>query len=333
MDIALNRRADVPVKDQIRFQLELKILSGDLAPGQRLPSVRVLARRLQVHPNTVSAAYQDLQATGHVSLQRGSGVFVKPGAPTQPQQARGLDEMIRLALYLAFRRGYSGAEIRAAVERWLAAAPPDRIVVVDPSKEMGELLVHEVRGALGVAASSCAIADVERDAGLLSGALALVLPYHLESVARLNPSAAVETVTLEVAAEERAAFMALPAGSVVLLVSYSPTVLPFASVLLRSLRGDEVLVETRGLADAGEWQRLAPVADLVFADALAAPSVARARPRRLREIRLLSPSSLARLRDALTVVVPQLAGPAADGPGATAPGSRAAAPRPVGDDR
>jgi GntR family transcriptional regulator len=314
MDIVLNRRADVPVKDQIRFQLELKILSGDLAPGQRLPSVRALARRLKVHPNTVSAAYQDLQGTGHVGLQRGSGVYVKPGAPTQPQQARGLDEMIRLALYLAFRRGHSGAEIRAAVERWLAAAPPDRIVVVDPSKEMGELLVHEVRSALGVPASSCAIADVEADGGLLSGALALVLPYHLENVARLSPSAAVEAVTLEVSSEDRQAFLALPAGSVVLLVSYSPTVLPFASVLLSSLRGDEVLVETRALADAAEWRRLAPVADLVFADALAAPALRRARPKRLREIRLLSPSALARLRDALTVVVPRLP----SDPGATA---------------
>jgi GntR family transcriptional regulator len=197
------------------------------------------------------------------------------------------------------------------VERWLAAAPPDRIVVVDPSQEMGELLVHEVRGALGVPASSCAVADVEANAALLSGALALVLPYHLESVARLSPSAAVEAVTLEVAEEDRKAFLALPAGSVVLLVSYSRTVLPFASVLLSSLRGDEVLVETRALADAAEWRRLAPVADLVFADGLAAPAARRVvRPKRMREIRLLSPSALARLRDALTVVVPPLgAGP------------------------
>ena len=62
MDIFVNRRGGVPVRDQLVTQLELKILGGDLARGQRLPSVRALARRLKVHHNTVSAAYQDLLA-------------------------------------------------------------------------------------------------------------------------------------------------------------------------------------------------------------------------------------------------------------------------------
>ena len=308
MDIVLNRRAGVPVKDQLRFQLELKILSGDLAPGQRLPSVRSLARRLQLHANTISAAYRDLEATGHVHLRRGSGVFVRKGAPSQPQDATSLDEMIRLALYLAFRRGHSGAEIRAAVERWLAAAPPDRIVVVDPSREMGELIVHEVREALGVPATSCAIADLQANASRLSGALALVLPYHLETVARLSPSSAVEPLTLEVSADDRQAILGLKPGSIVLVVSHSPTVLPFASVLLQSLRGDDVLVEARPLAEARAWRRVVPAADLVFADAIAAEAVKRARPRRMREVRFLAKASLERLRDALTVVVPRVAG-------------------------
>ena len=100
MDIVLNRRGGVPVRDQLVTQLELKILGGELAQGQRLPSVRALARRLKVHHNTVSAAYQDLEAAGHVELQRGSGVFVRGGGPRILTEARGLDEMIRLALPL-----------------------------------------------------------------------------------------------------------------------------------------------------------------------------------------------------------------------------------------
>jgi hypothetical protein len=50
---------------------------------------------------------------------------------------------------------------------------------------------------------------------------------------------------LEVADDDRQAIAALPVGSIVLIVSRSPTVLPFASVLMRSLRGDEILVEPR----------------------------------------------------------------------------------------
>ena len=305
LDFVLNRRGGVPIRDQLVTQLELKILDGSLAHGQRLPSVRSLARRLKVHHNTVSAAYQDLEEAGHVELQRGSGVFVRRAGATALPEAKGLDEMIRMALHAAFRKGFSGVEIRAAVERWLAAAPPDRVVVVDPSPEMGELLVHELKHLLRIPATSCTVEDVGRDPTRVAGALTLVLPYHVAAVSALAPEASVEVVTLEVSEPHRAAVAALKAGSIVLFVSHSPTVLPFASVFLRSLRGDEILVETRLLAAVREWKRLVKVADLVFADSLSAPLVRAAGARHLREIRVVQLSSLERLRDALTIVVPR----------------------------
>ena len=98
MDIVLNRKGGVPVRDQLVAQLELKILGGDLPLGHRLPSVRSLARRLKVHHNTVSAAYQALEDSGHVELRRGAGVFVRRSGATALGEAQGLDEMIRIAL-------------------------------------------------------------------------------------------------------------------------------------------------------------------------------------------------------------------------------------------
>lgn len=303
MEIALNRRGGISVKDQIRFQLELKILAGEIAPGQRLPSVRTLARRLHLHPNTVSAAYRDLEGTGHVELQKGAGVYVGRGAPSRPEDARSLDELVRLALFLAFRQGYSGGEIRQAVERWLAAAPPDRVVVVDPSAEMATLLAEEVRQGVKVPVESCTLEAVQQDPGRLSGALVLTLPYYIEALAGLAPTAAVEAATIEVAEEVRQELRRLPPGAILLLVSHSPTVLPFAEVLLKSLQGDQAVVETRALAASREWRRLLPAADLVLADVLSAPIVSRARPRRMLEVRVLSPASLERLRQALAVAV------------------------------
>ena len=294
------------MRDQLVTQLEMKILSGALSPGQRLPSVRSLARRLQVHHNTVSAAYQELEAAGHVQLRRGSGVFVREGGPAGPDDARTLDQMIRLALHLAFRRGYSGAEIRGAVERWIAAAPPDRVVVVDPEPPIGELLVHEIRQAIGAPASSCTLRELEGNPGLLSGALALTLPYHQEAFARLMPEAAVEVITLQMSEDDRRFILALPQGAIVLVVSHCPTVLPFASVLLRTIRGQDALVEARLLSRPREWRRLVPAADLVYADALSVEAVGRARPKKLREFRLVTPAAIERLRDALTVVVPRI---------------------------
>ena len=305
MDIVLNRRGGVPVKDQLVAQLELKILGGSFVPGERLPSVRALARRLEVHANTVSAAYQDLESAGHVELRRGAGVFVRRGAPAALPEARGLDEMIRLALSAAFRQGHSGVEIKAAVERWLKAAPPERVVVVDPSPEMAELVAHEVRSVLPIPVAGCGLLDLAREPGLLSGALALTLPYHATAVARHVPGAAVQVIHLEFPQKDREAVLELPPGSTILVVSHSPTVLPFASVLLRTLRGDEVLVETRLAKSPKEWRRLVPAADLVFADALAVEAVKKARPRRLREFRVLTQPALRRLQDVLLVVVPR----------------------------
>jgi DNA-binding transcriptional regulator YhcF (GntR family) len=304
VDIVLNRRGGVPVRDQLVAQLELKILGGSLAPGARLPSVRALARRLDLHANTISAAYRDLESAGHVESRHGAGVFVRKGAPMALPDARDLDEMIRLALYAAFHKGYSGVEIKTAVERWLRAAPPERVVVVDPSPEMADLVAHEVRAVLAIPVSGCGLDELREEPGLLAGALALTLPYHLAAVARHLPGAAVEVLHLEFPKKDRAAVLALPPGSVILVVSHSPTVLPFASVLLRSLRGDEVLVETRLANNPKEWRRLIPASDLVFADSLSVDAVRKAKPRRLREFRVLTEAALGRLGQALALVVP-----------------------------
>jgi len=305
MDIFINRRGGVPVRDQLVTQLELKILGGSIAQGERLPSVRALARRLKVHHNTVSAAYQDLQEAGHVELRRGSGVFVRRGGPRALGEARGLDEMIRLALHAAFAKGFGGAEVRGAVERWLAAAPPDRVVVVDPSREMAEIMVHEIHEALDIPATGATFADLTREPGIVSGALTVVLPYHEARVAQIAPGAALEIVHLEVSPADRDAMNALPAGSIVLVVSHAPPVLPFATVFLHSLRGDDVHVEARLLSATREWRRLVAAADFVLTDVLSTKAVVAARPRRHREVRMLSASALAHLRNALTVVVPR----------------------------
>ena len=303
MDLLLNRKGGVPVRDQLVAQLELKILGGAIEPGERLPSVRALARRLKVHPNTVSAAYQDLQRAGHVELRRGAGVYVSPGAPASLHEARGLDEMIRLALRAAFRKGHSGVEVREAVERWLRAAPPERLVVIDPSPEMGELVAREVRDVLPIPVTSCSLKELEAEPALVSGAVVLTLPYHAATVARLAPGVGLRVIHIELSRADQDLINRLPAGASVLVVSHSPTVLPFASVLLHTLRGDDVLGEVRLLSRPREWKRLLRGADLVLADVLAAPVLRAQRPKRLREFRVLTEDAVKHLRESLSDVL------------------------------
>jgi DNA-binding transcriptional regulator YhcF (GntR family) len=305
MDIVLNRKGGVPLHDQLLAQLELKILTGSVAPGQRLPSVRALARRLGLHANTVSAAYKELEESGHVELRRGAGVYVLAAAPSSVEEARGLDEMIRLALRAALRKGYSGSEIQTAVQRWLRAAPPERVVVVDPQAETVDIVTHELRRAVPVPVSGCTISQLQHEPGLLSGALGFVLPYHAARVARLAPGAVIEIYHIELSRKDRETALTLPAGATILFVSHSPAVLSFAAALAGGLRGDELLVETRLVSRRAEWRRLLPAADIVYADVLSIEAVRECGARRLHELRLVGDETVARVRQALNVVVPR----------------------------
>ena len=303
MDIVLNRRAGPSIPEQIAAQIDLKILSGELMAGARLPSVRALARRLKVHSNTVSAAYRRLGEQGRLELRRGSGVFVRRRGPGYLQEARDLDEMIRLGLHIALER-YSGVEVRAAVLRWLSGTPPTRIVTIDPAPEMAELLARELSDALKIPAEASSLIELKRHPDRLSGSLGVALPYHLEAARRVVPSASIEGVSLELPPADRQVILDLPPGAIVLLVSHSADVLHLGSVFMRSLRGDELLVEARLVRARREWRRLLPIADWVFTDAIAYSEVAQVRSRRIREVRFLPESSLERLRSALSIVVP-----------------------------
>src|SRR6266481_7040002 len=179
MDFIVNRRGAMALRDQLIVQFKLKILAGELAEGRRLPSVRSLARRLKVHPNTVAAAYKELGLTGNIKTGRGVGVFAH-GAPVAPHDKQTFAELLEAALQLAFRLGFSGTEIRAAVDRWIASHPPDCIVVVDTSQETAELLRDEIRRAVDVRVLACTLDDATRDPTRLCGALIVTLPFYVD---------------------------------------------------------------------------------------------------------------------------------------------------------
>src|SRR6267143_1996990 len=85
-------RSEVTIREQLVTQVILGILSDDLAPGQRLPSTRELARRFRLHPNTVTAGYRQLERERWVEFRHGSGVYVRERKPDLvPSSALTLD--------------------------------------------------------------------------------------------------------------------------------------------------------------------------------------------------------------------------------------------------
>jgi GntR family transcriptional regulator len=74
---------ETPVYLRLRAILADAILEGTFREGEQLPSVRAFASEQGANPLTVAKAYQVLQDEGYVSVRRGVGMFVAPGAMMQ----------------------------------------------------------------------------------------------------------------------------------------------------------------------------------------------------------------------------------------------------------
>jgi len=61
---------------QIVQQVRRLVASGELMPGDELPSIRALADQLVINPNTVAHAYRELENAGLVTSSRGLGTYV-----------------------------------------------------------------------------------------------------------------------------------------------------------------------------------------------------------------------------------------------------------------
>lgn len=87
MRIPLERHSSKAVYLQIRDRLRRLIQTGALQPGDKLPSIRSLAKSTRVNKLTVIEAYNVLEADGLVEARQGSGYFVSPAKITCPDAA------------------------------------------------------------------------------------------------------------------------------------------------------------------------------------------------------------------------------------------------------
>ena len=77
MDIIISNNADSPIYEQIKEQIKLQIMNGDLKEGDALPSMRLLAKELRISIITTKRAYEELEREGFIESFTGRGSFVK----------------------------------------------------------------------------------------------------------------------------------------------------------------------------------------------------------------------------------------------------------------
>ena len=110
-------RGDSPIYAQLMDQLRRRIVSGDLPPGERLPSVRELSAQAGVNPNTVQRAMAEMERLGLVHSQRTAGRFVTEDE-TVIRSLRAELAREQIDTFLAGMRqlGFDRAEITALLE-------------------------------------------------------------------------------------------------------------------------------------------------------------------------------------------------------------------------
>ena len=76
MEIVVSNKTSRPLYEQITMQIKAQIMSGELKAGESLPSIRSLAKSLQISILTVQKAYDLLQSDGFIETTAGKGCFV-----------------------------------------------------------------------------------------------------------------------------------------------------------------------------------------------------------------------------------------------------------------
>src|SRR5437667_2343999 len=166
MEIRIDSASDVPIRHQLAEQIVFLITTDRLSAGEALPSVRELARRLKIHHNTVSDAYQDLVRRDWLTRRRGSRLVVAPHATVlPPEEARSLDDLINVTIRMARTRGYSLQSLRERVRERLMSEVPDHILVVDQDPGLREIMREELQAAVAWPVRACSRDDLGSNPG------------------------------------------------------------------------------------------------------------------------------------------------------------------------
>ena len=296
MDIRISKESELPLRQQLAEQIVFHIATGKLQPGEALPSVRELARRLKIHHNTVSEAYQDLIKRMWLVGRRGSRVTVRTAEEGTRQGAEsGLDELINTLIRVAREQGYSLQSLRERVRERLLAQPPDHILVVEADAGLRRLLKEEIQAAINWPVEVCSRVELAASPSLSIRALVVAAHY---SIPDINPLLPLDRPALPLAFGTADDLVELirqrREPSVVAVVSVSEGFLQTASRILATASGRRHVLQ-QFLLPLPNPKALA-AADVVFADSIAMKEI---KHRSVIPYRLIAPDSLTYLASAL----------------------------------
>jgi DNA-binding transcriptional regulator YhcF (GntR family) len=112
LEIRIDAKSAVPAYEQIKQAVKLAILSGRLKDGEQLMTLREMALKLMVNPNTIIKVYGQLENEGFIYSRSGAGYYVRVDPAKVRQSSRALfREVTERYISIALQLGYSAEQM------------------------------------------------------------------------------------------------------------------------------------------------------------------------------------------------------------------------------
>lgn len=291
MKIWISKNSEVPVREQLITQITLGIAAGDLKVGERLPSTREIARRCDLHSNTVSSAYQKLVDQKLLEFRKGSGFYVTESASERIEGTRKLEHLIHDFLESAKSLGFDEAEVIELLQQPRGVRDSDEVILVESDAALRKILLHELSShcpqAIGVSFEEYSNGSVPSKATLVA---MLDEKPKLEPLLNAGQSCIFlkgRSVSAAMAGQNRPG-----PDEVVAVVSEWEGFLSFARIMLLAANIDPGRLVVRSTADDG-WIDSIKRASIIICDSLTTDRLDGSK--RIREFRIISDESLEEL--------------------------------------
>ncbi len=272
--------SDIPASNQLFNQIRFAIASRQFPPGHRLPSTRQLAMETGLHRNTISKVYRQLEDSGLVEAQAGSGIYVRalgheggsrlnsPILEHYPEAnkiiQRSLDELLSHGCTLNQAREMFLGEID-----WRLRCSA-RVLVTAPTQDIGigQLMAQELEAALKIPVQLVPIEQLPDLLEKVPSGTVVTSRYFIGQAEAIAAPKSVRVIPVDIYnfAKEIELVRDLPKGTYLGIVSLSSGLLRATEVIIHSLRGDEILVMTAQLTDTYKINSIVRTTRLIVCD-------------------------------------------------------------------
>ncbi len=316
MEIRIQKETSVSIHDQLVTQISMQIVSGLLATGAKLPSIRALSSKLDIHHNTCLSAYRSLSEGGLIEIRQGSGARVKTLTLSPQSAIPGKTDLQTLADFFAkeaHQRGFDWTDALKALKALNKShekliSTTRQFVFVDAYPDILPVFQAELEQALDTPIQTASLDAL----GLEKHATShfIVSRYHYntlheklnaEGIITSNGGPQITIVELNAGQNELSLVRQLPEGTMIVVISASSIILRQSEAVIRALRGEEVLIRSVlfGSEPMDEVSHLLSRAKVIFADAYCLPKLNALNPRKLQPIEAITAVEKQKLKQSL----------------------------------